>query len=82
MATEGHGCMLIMTHYDSISFQNNKAIRFVSFKHQITLRGINTLFQSSGFILFYLFIYLFFCLLLKQIFTIMQLLITLRMSFF
>ena len=41
-----------MTPYDSISFQNYKAIRFVRFKDQITLRGINTLFQSSGFFFF------------------------------
>ena len=31
---------LIMTPYDSISFQNYKAIRFVRFKDQITLSGI------------------------------------------
>ena len=47
-----------MTPYDSISFQNYKAIRFVRFKDQITLRGINTLFQSSGFFLFYFLFFL------------------------
>ena len=46
---------LIMTPYDSISFQNYKAIMFVRFKDQITLRGINAIFQSSVFLFLFIF---------------------------
>lgn len=48
---------LLMTPYDSISFKNYKVIRFVRFKDQITLRGINALFQSCGISLFVSFVF-------------------------